>query len=351
MGNRIKSGISPKMPEIGKIKIGMKNQQSKPTKAGGAFNPPVKLDHFLIVKPERNADKVNYKIWDELQNKLGKNPTELKCILPFDNPELNFMTSFAYYDSRRCKCRGDGETAEMIFDRDGTPKNFIFVDNGPKEVKKGDKRKIVCNYETCPNAQPDAKGNYKCKPNGILRVIIPDSGYLNGFFAFRSTSWNTISFLTAALDEMFKQSNGVMAYLPAKLKTFQKYTESHGNVRVVTIDWDMDQVADMVQIVNKERSRRLELGIDVKQKERLAITSGALVDNDEPAEIAKEFYPENTIEHQEVKQKIDTDITERSSAILGDVKPEETKEKMIIGIPPEEKEEEKPEEGPGSLFS
>ena len=327
----------------------MKNEQSRKNAKGGEYNLPVKLDHFLIVKPERNDNKVNYKIWAELQDKIKDNPTEIKCIFPFDDPTLNFMTSFCYYDSRRCKCRGDGETAEMIFDRDGKPKQFILNDGGPETVKKGDKRKIDCNYETCPFARDG-----KCKPNGLLRVIIPESGYLNGFFVFRSTSWNTISFLTAALDNMYEQSNGVMAFLPAKLKTFQKYTEAHGNVRVVTVDWDFDQIRDMVGIVADERDRRLKLGIDVKRKEQLAISSGSLIDTDSPADIAAEFYPQNTPEYKQHAEEIETDIIERSSAILGSVEETPAKEeKIVIGVKPEEKKEDEPEEDetPGSLFT
>lgn len=315
--SRIK-GINPKVAEIGKIKIGRHSE--KKTQSG--YNLPQRLDHFIITTTEKDRAKVNFLLDTQVMESLGTSePKEIPILLPFDDVDLNFQTSFAMYQGRRCVCRGDGETATMTFLKDGKPANYTLLDTDKEgdSVQKDTRRKIICNPETCPNMQPDAKGATRCKPNGRLCTVIPASKRLNGYFFFRTTSYNTIAFILKALDDMKEQSGGILKGIPMKLFFFKKNTDSHGNVPVVSIDWDFDQIDKFRQAVIQERQYRLDYGINIKQLEDKARVSGILDDHDDPEDVVKEFYPETTPENIKHTNKIKKDIGSRADSVLDGV--------------------------------
>ncbi len=83
-------GLSPALPERGKIKIGAKGSAIKSNK-GNEFQPPQKLDHFLITTIERGQDG-NFVKDAALHELFGDKPTEIPVRLLYDNPALNFPT-------------------------------------------------------------------------------------------------------------------------------------------------------------------------------------------------------------------------------------------------------------------
>ena len=50
----IPKGLTPRIAELGKIKIGGKSDHVRRTKSGGEWRAPEKYDHFVITTPERN---------------------------------------------------------------------------------------------------------------------------------------------------------------------------------------------------------------------------------------------------------------------------------------------------------
>ncbi len=334
----IKRGITPRAAEIGKLKIGRKNPKPRQGKNGQWFAPE-RLDHFIVVRTDRDQAKVNFLEDEQVMEALGAEPKEIPIILPFDDPELNFQTSFAFYQGRQCLCRGNGLEADMTFLKDGKPAAFTLLDTEElgDTVHKNEKRKIVCDPDTCPMMKPDATGATKCKPNGRLCCIIPASKRLNGYYFFRTTSWASVGYIMKALEDMKIQAGGILKGVPAKLFFHKRASQDHGNVPAVTIDWDFDEVQNMRDAVVKELDYRNQFQIDVKQIEQKAIESGVLEDRDDAEDVVSEFYPHQTEEAIERKNKIATgNITDRADAVLGKAEEAEIIEE------PEEQEPEKP---------
>lgn len=332
MSNRIQ-GISPRMAEIGKIKIG----EHTGKKVGNTLLPG-RLEHFRVTTTEKDKQKLNFLPDESVMAAIGEEPTEVPIILPFDDVDMNFQTSYALYAGRQCICRGDGKKADMLFLKDGKTQAYQLLDedqNGDT-VQKNERRPIFCDPVNCPNRLPDAKNVIKCKPNGRLICIIPASKRLNGYFFFRTTSYNTISFILGAMDDMKEQTGGILRGIPAKLFFFKKNTESHGNVPVVSIDWDFDEIDKFQKAVVDQRQNRIQYKENIKLLESRAMESGILEDRDDPADVAREFYPEQTAEHQEQKKKIAENIEERSDSVLDGVTEVETVEAEEVTEEPAE---------------
>ncbi len=342
----IKRGIHPKVAEIGKIKIGEHDTKAR-TGQKGTWYAPKKLDHFKVVRTDRDQAKINFLEDEQVMKTLGAEPKEIPIILPFDDPELNFQTSFALYQGRQCICRGNGLEADMLFLKDGKPSAYTLMDTEElgDAVHKNERRKIVCNPNTCPNMKPDAAGATKCKPNGRLCCIIPASKRLNGYYFFRTTSWASVGYIMKALEDMKIQAGGILKGVPAKLFFHKRASQDHGNVPAVTIDWDFDEVQQMRNAVVKEIGYRKEFNEDMKLIESNAVKSGILEDRDSPESVVNEFYPHQTEEAIERKNKIATgNITDRADAVLGKAEESEIIEAEEETEPEETPEPEKPKD-------
>lgn len=262
---------TPRLAEVGKIKIGMKGKE-KTSQGGNKWRQPVKLDHFLVTTTDKGPDG-NFIHDTHVMEALGASPTEIPIRLLFDDIDMNFFTSYQYYHGRKCLCRGDGETAERVHQA-GKPKENI--------------KTIACDFEKCEFAK---KG--KCKVSGILSCSLPDSEYLGGVYRFRTHGWNSVSGILAALQFFQSNTNGVLQGLPLKLKFMKKSTEEHGNVPMVTIVLDKIELLEMRQLAVDESANRKRLGVDILQIETAAKQTGFLVDTDDAADIQAEFYPED----------------------------------------------------------
>lgn len=175
-GKRIR-GLVPKLCEVGKIKIGFKGS----TERG---RPPAKTNHFIITTL-RKTDDDNFEQDAVMMERIGPDCTELPITFLYDDPDVNFYTCYAWYGSSVRKCYGDGETATLA---DGTEKK--------------------CDPETCPMYLEK-----KCKPNGILSVVLRDSPRVGGVHKFRTTGWNSIINITSALDFIYGLTGGILAGL------------------------------------------------------------------------------------------------------------------------------------------
>jgi hypothetical protein len=266
----IKNGLSNRHLEMGKIKIGGHGPEriKKGTK-DEKYRLPVKYDHFVVTTTEK--DKTDNFIKDAAIHKLiGEKPTELQIRLPFDDIDMNFHTSYAMYKGRKLKCKGDGVEATR------------FPDGKPPE-------KIECTHGDCEFIKSG-----HCKPSGILSCYIAKSHDIGGIYRLRTTSWNTVSGILAALKN-FKENipGGILQGLPFKLKMLKKNTAEHGNVTVVTIVGDGVAMAEMRQLGQEEQRQRLMLGVNPGDEEAAATLAGYTPEgNDDPGDIQDEFHPE-----------------------------------------------------------
>ena len=334
----IKKGLTPRLAEVGKIKIGGKGETRKKTGGNGTYQLPVRYDHFVITKTERGKDgnfipdlelmeKINPKeTWEDGQTYAK--PKEIPIIFLFDDIDMNFRTEYAYYQGAKCMCRGDGETAERLYLKAG--KQTVFEEGRNRnqrpdtpsvlmekeiQVKPGERHKIVCDTETCQFAQPDSKGFARCKPSGVLSCLIPASMNIGGVYRFRTHSWNSISNILASLELIKTITGGLLVGLPMKLQFLKKATTDHGNVSVVNVVFDGESQQKMRELAFNENKNRIEFGVNMLQIEDNAKKAGFMANTDSDEDISAEFY---TVPETEKP----VNITDRAELVLDNVQEE-----------------------------
>jgi len=264
---RVIKGLTTRLAECGKIKIGIKGQMIT-SKKGTQFRPPQKLDHFVVTTMDKSEDD-DFAQDPYLMSKYGDKCREIPVRLPYDDPSLNFPTSLAYYDSSACKCRGDGELAI-------TSEGQI----------------IPCDPITCKYAQEK-----KCKPYGVLSVILDDAPTVGGVYKFRTTGWNSINNLLSSMELIRGLTNGLLAGLPLMLTLTPKHTTVPGT-KTPTIIYMVNLVyrgslPEMAKAIKQTLDTRILLQYSVKDFEKLAEDALSVPESpDECKLIVEEFAPE-----------------------------------------------------------
>jgi hypothetical protein len=288
----IEKGLSNRFLEVGKIKIGGKGEKHK-SKNNTEYRIPKRFEHFVVTTTERD-DTDNFKRDTQIHEIIGAEPKELSIRLPFDDIDMNFHTTYALYEGRKNKCHGNGIKATWT-------------------EKPGETREIDCK-QTCKYLVDN-----KCKPSGILSCHISQSYNVGGIYRFRTHSWNSVSAILAAL-KYFKDNipGGILQGIPFKLVFLKKSTAEHGNVPVVTLVGDGQELVNMRQLGADEMQARKKLGIGMGQAERVAIESGFKPEGtDKPEDVEDEFYgktievtPEPGADADDVKAKMKAKETE-----------------------------------------
>jgi len=285
-------GLTPRLAEIGKIKIGGKGEQ-RISRNNKKFRLPVKYDHFVITLNEKDQHG-NFIIDKKIMNILEEKPKEIECILLYDNIEKNFLTSYSNYRGHKCFCRGDGEKAIRVFKDDKTQKEY--------------KKEIIC-----PAGECEYLINAQCKPSGLLSVILPSANKQGGVYKFRTHSWNSVQNIQSSLYYIASQTGSKLAGILLKLHIVKKSTEDHGNVITVNIvfDGNKDQLR---QAVITETKHREEFNIDILKLENMAEKIGITKDNDDPSDVEDEFYNSEIVTTNKSKaMAIDSDTFITSS--------------------------------------
>ena len=213
-------GLSGRLNEAGKIKIGKKGELKKSVK-GKEFNLPVKLDHFEITTTERDKNG-GYVVDKELmetiplekgaiENKNG-DTTGIPIKLLFDDIERNFPTKLISYVFGKLNCTGDGREAF----------------------------KAVSNFETsckcpCERITPGYDGDDKCKPFGTLTCIIDGVELFGQVHTFRTTSANSINGILGGIALVKEVTKGRLAGVPLVLTLTTKTTIIPGTGTKTTI--------------------------------------------------------------------------------------------------------------------
>lgn len=284
--------LCPGLAEVGKIKIGMKGAMRK-SSGGNEFQPPQKLDHFLITTMERGADG-NYIVDQRLMDKFGKTPRVIPVRLVYDDLTLNFATRYICYYGKTVFCSGDGETAMRLQqDKTYAERTCPCQRQDPKY-----------NGDNGPNGGDCLGGTNqkgKCKINGILSVIIDGADMVGGVWKFRTTSYNSVVGILSSLALISRVSGGRLAGIPLNMTVAPKTTQDPINGTQVTI-----QVVGLQFAGNMEMLRHAgyqiamdeaKHGISMQQIEEQAKMmivhdiSGSIGD-DSDDDVVEEFYPE-----------------------------------------------------------
>lgn len=267
--------ITPQLAERGKIKIGRKGPV-KTSRTGTEFQPPQKLDHFVVTTLDRGQDG-NYVPDPEAIRLWGDKPTSLPVRLLFDDIEGNFSSRYVAFVGKKQWCAGDGVQATRQ------------TGAGPAKVE--------C---PCPRIAPDYQGEDRCKFNGALSVILDGMPGIGGVWKFRTTSYNSTVNLMSSLALIKRVTGGVLSNIPLNLVLHAKQaTDPQGKQQTVYIvSLEYPGSVDELRAVGMQQLRQnLDHHIEVNRLEsavrRLLLPSpGGPLDGDDEDEIAEEFYPE-----------------------------------------------------------
>lgn len=273
--------IRPQLARLGKIVIGEKGEVRTSTK-GTQFQPPMKLDHFVIKSLYRDdaGRLVEEKV---LMTRLGGKPRELKIRLPFNDLEANFLCELRYYRGGTLYCSGDGEQARrrpIMFQKGERPTYGSPAPFGP------------CG-ETCPDFQ-----SRNCRRFGALRVILEEQQQVGGIYEFRTTSRTTIENILSGLMTVQAHTGGILGWVPLLMKlvpqTVQTPEGAASKVYVVQIVFDgspqqlLTTVRDLLALRAPLMQEIARLEADIK----------ALPAHEESPQDARdtqdEFYPEES---------------------------------------------------------
>lgn len=296
-----------RIAEIGKIKIGRKGKEMTTRDGNRKYKLPEKVDYFIITTLNRGEDGnfiPDLNLLKKLDPKNSK-PRRLKIALPYDKIELNMFTEYSYYAGRKRVCFGDGEKATRI-----------HLD---KETKKEKSREIV----SCPC---ECKETGKCKPHGILSLILRDNFQLGGVYQFRTTSYNSIMNIISGLNQIQKMTQGILAMIPLVMSLQPQTVKDKDNIDrriyAVNITADVQEWKELYEQATNIARIRAESAISIRQLEgkveeqiRKQRTGEGVVDEavytpidnedvpEEQEDINAEFSPNTIDEEPEIKDK------------------------------------------------
>lgn len=299
-------GLMPGLMEVGKIKIGIKGDMVK-SKDGNEFRLPQKIDHFRIVKNER--DENNDYILDDLilevisHNSATSYNEDMNLIkipirLLYNEIDLVFPTQYVSYVNGKLSCSGDGIKGTT---RDG--------------------RKVVC---PCKRLDGAYQGNDKCKISGTLSCIIEGCN-VGGCYKFRTTSINSARYILSSLMLIKAATGGLLSFIPLRLvinpkKTIIPSTGAPTTIYVVTVEFQggIEQLQKKALEMGRERVSLIENMRDIEIEARKIVSSDADADREEK-EFAEEFFPEN-IETETKKETVGTDEKSKDTTKKADAK-------------------------------
>jgi hypothetical protein len=263
------TNITPRLAEIGKIKIGRKGEAK--TKTG--FLLPEKWDHFEIatlVKDEEGRLEMD----EEMTARIGKNCKALDVELCYDSPVMNMPNFYAILSEGTIMCRGNGVVATKTKD-------------------DGSKEEIVCKPREC-----SAYKNKKCKLHGRLSVILSASNRLGGVYVFRTSGFNSIRNIMSSMRFLRGITGGVLGGIPLRLTLLPMTVKPQGvtrNVKIYAVNLEYTgSPSELKQAAVEEIQRRMQLGVDMVQteKEDKDLLQAQVIEEAEAEAKAEEFIPE-----------------------------------------------------------
>ena len=275
-------GLVRRLNEAGKIKIGKKSENELPTKAGGTFRPPERLDHFIVTTTEKDAngdlvvDKALMKALSEDQDTVKNEKGEIVGIpirLIYDDTELNFPTRLAAYEKGILTCYGDGESAYSRL----------------SEFK---------NSKQCPCSRLDSG---ECKYNGKLTCVIDAAGMFGQVHVFRTTSFNSVHGIIGGIELVKTATGGKIAGLPLMLMLNNKSTTipktgQPTTIQVVSVCYrgTMSSLQKKCLQMASENAQFL-LGMQEIERDARNMGVGDVVSDEEDRDFQEEFYPESIV--------------------------------------------------------
>lgn len=197
----IPKGLTPRIAELGKIKIGGKSEQVRKTGGGREWRAPEKYDHFVITTLERNkSDQLvpDERLMDSLIQENGDRDGKLRQIpiyLLSDNIDEVLLSRYVLYKGRKRVAYCDGDTATWFY--------------GKNEQALSPPRSIPCDGE-------HEKNGWKIH-TALNCVIASGSARFGGVYKFRTTSVISTEQLYGGLLHIQSLTGGVLTGIPMHL--------------------------------------------------------------------------------------------------------------------------------------
>jgi hypothetical protein len=218
-----------RMPRLGKFHLGYKD----PVKGY-----PVKTDYFVLEKDHPNKDAI--------QKIIGKEPKELKVLIPSEDAEDWCPQYYMSYElTHGLVCKGNGITAMRMVD----VKTNAFPTKSTATTTMID---LDCDGKDCPMYK-----ERKCREAMKLRFVLPDVPGL-GVWQIDTGSINSILNINSCA-KMIKTAFGRISNIPLKLtlepisvnnpETGKKQTVFVLNLRT---DVTLAQLADAARLHSKQ---------------------------------------------------------------------------------------------------
>lgn len=283
--------IMPRLAEIGKIKIGGLGEEKTSAK-GNKYRTPEKYDHFKITKTTRDGFG-DFEIDKLAHEYLGAEPKEIPIRFLFNDLDLIWQTRYVCYNGKKMVGRGDGETFEALNTTTGEW----------KEILRPDKQ-----------LEPGYKGNDKWKLSGVLSCILdlPSAG-VGGLWRFRTTSYNSVSYITSSLMLIASQTGGHIANVPLNLVVEPKQgVDPTGNpvtVYVVSLRFrgTIEELQTKAYKVLEANKRNL-LAIEMLEKSaRQELETNKTIFDEDGGDQGLEFFPETNKPSKVVEAPVSTE--------------------------------------------
>ncbi len=314
--------LPPRDPVLGYIKCGSKESTPRYTQAGKPWLAPTRLldpARFEITTREKKTKKVKGQGsasgeeftldlgyvrdagFHELEG-VGPSPSSLRIRLLYPTWKQNLIAFLGAWGGREWVCRGNGVEATDI-------KRGACVCPCPRLVQFSGK------YEgTPPNDGVKYKdgnawkqdGVYPCKPHAVLNVILEAAGVFGGFWAFKTTSYETISNLTKSL-RMFEEMFGRIDGLPLELRVMAATKQIPGGgtttqpIVTLVLPASMDGARQIAKDAADESRKYLPAGGELDETKYLAAVVSEM--EEEAEAYAGEFMPAEVIEDEEVVEE------------------------------------------------
>lgn len=310
--------LRPRDPVLGLVKIGGKEATiryargtGRPWVAPTRFLDPVR---FEITTREKRTEKMKGKgkasgeeftvdlgyvrdvAFHEIED-VGPEPSSLRVRLLYPRWNQNLIAFLGAY-GREWVCRGNGvEATDIKRGECACPCPRLVQFTGTYD---GDTPNDGVKYKDGETWKHD--GVHLCKPHAQLNLMLEDAGIFGGFWAFKTTSYETISNLTKSL-RMFEEMFGRIDGLPLELRVMAATKQIPGGgtttqpIVTLILAASMDTARQVAADAAAEARKFLPAGRPLDEE---TYREAVISEMEEEAETyAGEFLPAEVIEDEE----------------------------------------------------
>lgn len=292
--------IQPRLTELGKIKIGKKDEQERKSTGGGSWRMPKKLDHFLVTNMHRDARgdlEVDQGLMERLKNYCKSDVVrEIPILLLSDSIEDVLQARYVWYHGRTRVAACDGRVCTYYYDQGG------------KEIPGG--QPVPCDGEHLRAAHQD--GSPKFKVHAIFSCAIAvGEARIGGVYKFRTTSIISVGQIYGSLVQIKQVTAGLLTGVPLTFVVRPMLVEPKGKPTTVYVchcelrGQDLLQVQRMAIEVGQHRAQNARLADTARREYQLLIQAPGASDEDaeEQADVNEEFHPPADLEAERQEEQ------------------------------------------------